>query len=269
MSKPALLLTVMSFVGSILATPTPAAAAPASADTPARVRVVVDADALGDAEAFFEEHAHVSVSAALEQAGYALRDQIDAEVTVRVRMSFYNEEDLDYEIDVDISTGPELVRLETAACPQCVDEDLLARVDAIGSDVADGVARALARVDEHGAANGEPVEGERVAAIGGVGIAGGVIAGLGVGATIAGAVELSRGRVFDDPDRTPVERTFVDHRTPGGVLLGVGAVAVVAGAAMLITDVVMRSRKRKQQRAGVAHPILAPGIIGVGYIQRF
>ena len=273
MSHLAILMTTVLLAGSVLTAPAHAPAAPVSAERPASVRVVVDADALGDdAAAFFEERAYASVSAALEQAGYTVEDQVDADVTVRVRLSFYNADDLDYEVDVDISAGAELVRLETVACPQCVDADLLARVDELGADVAAGVARALEQVAEQpqtqpvGDGDGEPDE---VAAVGWLGIAGGSIAGVGLGLTIAGAVQFSRGKVFDDPDLTPIERGFVDHRIDGGVLLGVGTVAIVAGAAMLIADVVTRSNERSQQRAHIAHPIIAPGIVGVGYIQRF
>jgi hypothetical protein len=77
-------------------------------------------------------------------------------------------------------------------------------------------------------------------------------------------VELGRGRIYDVVVDT--ERTGVDHRPVGGALLGVGAVMLTAGVTMLVVDLV---RSKKRQQAGLAHPLLGPNLVGLGYSARF
>jgi hypothetical protein len=239
--------------------------------TGSSIRVVVDAKALGDAEASFAAKIDEKLRAALEDAGYVLDDSVRADATVRVRLSFFNQEDLDYQIDVDIAAGEQLVRLETVGCPHCGEDELLARVDSRQSEILTALERALAQSsdtvvpapDEGGEDPPvqEPGKGKPIGALGGVGIG---LAALGVGSIVAGGAELGRGKIYDDIVTT--ERAFVDHRPVGGALLGVGGVVLVAGVTMLVVDIV---RSKQRRHAGLPVPLLGPSIVGLGVAGRF
>src|SRR5688572_6913268 len=84
-------------LGALMVTPTlvmpsVAIAGPAEAETTS-VRVIVDTKALGDVETSAAAEIDESLRAAVEEAGYVLDDSIGAEATVRVRISFFNQED--------------------------------------------------------------------------------------------------------------------------------------------------------------------------------
>src|SRR5689334_21893282 len=126
MTKLSIFVSSFACATVLLAPPSALAQAPSQA---ARVRVVVDAKDLGEAESFFDEEVGARVRGLVEAEGYEVLDSVDADATVRVRITFFNPDDLDYKIDVDISAGSEIVRLEPLDCPQCVDEDLLAKIE--------------------------------------------------------------------------------------------------------------------------------------------
>jgi hypothetical protein len=265
------LLLGVSLAVPVSVAPTSAIAGPAQADS-ASVRLIVDTEALGDAEAPFEGAANERLRAALEGAGYELDDSVRADATVRVRISYFNEADLDYQINVDLAVGEQIIQLAALGCPHCVDDDLLAAIDGRHTEILAALERALAQRTEpqpH-VEEGNPPEAptttttKPIGALGGVGIG---VSVLGVGMLVVGGVELGRGRVFDDVTQSATERTGVDHRPVGGTLLGVGAVMLTAGVTMLVVDLV-RSKKRRQQ-AGLAHPLLGPNIVGLGYSARF
>jgi hypothetical protein len=264
------LLLSVALAVPVSVTPTWAIAGPAQADS-ARVRVIVDTEALGDAEAPFEGPANESLRAALEAAGYELDDSVRANATVRVRISYFNEADLDYQIDVDLAAGEQIIQLGSLGCPHCVDDDLLAAIDGRHAEILDALERALAQEtepqpvgeDSPSTATTKP-KPKPIGALGGVGIG---VSVLGVGMLVVGGVELGRGRIFDDVTQSATERTGIDHRPVGGTLLGVGAAVLTAGVTMLVVDLV-RSKKRRQQ-AGLAYPLLGPSIVGLGYAVRF
>jgi hypothetical protein len=279
MPKPAILASIL-LAAPLLASSSPAAAAPASADGErgsTQVRVVVDAKGLGEAAEFFEKEVTARVKEAVEGAGYEVVESVEAEVTVRVRMSFFNEEDLDYQVDVDISAGSELVRLETLGCAQCVDEDLLGKIEGQGGEIVAGIDKALVRVKEGGEepsgggdGGGEVEEVGVIGALGGVGIG---VAAVGLGVTIAGAVELSRGRVYEGDPATSEARylRWSDSRPRGQVLLGVGLGTLALGGALLVTDLVIRAKKRKRQReqASAFVPVFGAEMVGLGWVRHF
>jgi hypothetical protein len=267
-------------LGVLLVTPVllprVAIAGPATT-TGASVRVVVDTKALGDAEASFATEIDETLRAAVEEAGYVLDDSVRADATVRVRLSFFNQEDLDYQIDVDIAAGEQLVRLETVGCPHCEGDEVLAQVDGRHSEILAALERALVRSREHVPPEGEtPPEGgtppeqepesgkaKPIGALGGVGIG---LAVLGVGTLVVGGVEFGRGKIYDDVSRVTTEASFVDHRPVGGALLGVGSVVLAAGVTMLVVDII---RSKKRRHAGVTVPLLGPSIVGLGYTGQF
>ncbi len=241
---------------------------------PATVRVVVEAGELGDTSEVYEEVIGERIAALLRDSGYVLDDSVRADATLRVRVSFYNAADLDYQVEFDISAGAEIVRLETLACPQCADEDLLRSIEGRGPQILTGLERALATV----AGAAEPASAEiaepgteggsaprrAFGVLGGVGIG---VAGLGVGLLVGGGVELARGRVYDEVSRTPTRRTGVDHRPVGVALLSGGGVVLTAGVTMLVVNVV-RTRQRRE-RTTAAVPLLGPEFVGLGLAGQF
>ncbi len=265
---------VSSFVcaATLLAPPNAAAQAPAQ---PARVRVVVDAKDLGEAEGFFSEQVGEQVREAIQGAGYEILDSVDADATVRVRISFFNAADLDYKIDTDVSAGAEIVQLPRLDCPQCVDEDLLERIEGQRGEILAGIEKALLKEDRRNggdAGDGDAGDGDgdgvRVAPIGPLGGVGIGVLAAGLGLTIGGAVELGRGEVFDDvPDAGFL--TGKDHGPRGRVLLGTGLVSVALGGALLVTDLVLRAKKREWHRYGAAVPIIIPRGLGLGWVGQF
>jgi hypothetical protein len=264
-------MLVSSFLCAIalLAPPRAAALEPKQA---ARVRVVVDARELGEGESFFNEEVGARVRGLVEAKGYEVLDTVDADATVRVRITFFNPEDLDYQIDVDISAGSEIVRLEPLDCPQCVDADLLAKIEGQDEAILAAIDKALAQDDEsskRGRARADRDEGgTQVAPIGPMGGVGIGVLGLGLGLTIAGAIEIGRGEVFDNAEGAPL-LTGEDHGPRGRILLGTGVGGVAIGAALLVTDLMLRAKQRKRHRAGAAVPIITPTSIGVGWVGHF
>jgi hypothetical protein len=133
------------------------------------------------------------------------------------------------------------------------------------------VARVRPNATNAAASDGSANEVEKVKPIGPLGGVGIGVAVLGVGATIAGAVELSKGKVYDPGTLDRPDLEFTDHRPPGQALLGVGIATATVGVALLVTDVVIRSKKRRAQTASARtpFPMVGDGIVGVGLIQKF
>lgn len=263
---------VSSFVcaTTLLAPPPAAALAPTQT---ARVRVVVDAQDLGDAEAFFDEEVGTRVRGIVEADGYEVLDSVDADATVRVRITFFNPNDLDYKIDVDISAGSEIVRLEPLDCPQCVDEDLLKKIESQNEEILAAIEKALAHEDRpagDGDGDGDSGDEKRVAPIGALGGVGIGVLGAGIGLTIAGAVEIGRGKVYDNPPGAPL-LTGHDHGPRGRAFLGTGIAGVALGGALLVTDLVLRAKQRKRQgnRSGAVVPMISPTGVGLGWVGQF
>jgi len=267
------LLVAMCLLAAPLAQAAPGLAhvAPSSGDSPS-VRLVVDASALGQTSDVYEDVVAQELRTAFENSDYSLEDSVRADATVRVRIIFFNEADLDYQIEIDISAGPELVRLDSIGCVQCADEDLMAKIEGAAPKILAGLEHALAASGE----SPEPREPDdpgqdapsttvkTITALGGVGIG---AAALGLGLVVAGGVELGRGRVYSEATSRPTERTGFDHRPPGAALLGVGGAVLMAGVALLAVDLIRIKNRRRQQ--AVAHPLAGPGLVGLGLTGRF
>ncbi len=108
----------------------------------------------------------------------------------------------------------------------------------------------------------------RPAAIGPMGIAGIVLGSAGLGTTIAGAVDLGRGRVVEPSTRTGFDRG-TDYRPRGRALLGAGLGMAVVGAVLVAVDVGLRAKKRKQRPLVEANVSVRPGFAGVYVGGRF
>lgn len=251
------------------------AAPPAETEAAATVRVVVDASTLGpNNEDYFEQQIAAGLRDGLIAEGFEVVEQGGA--TVRIRLEFFNEHHRDFLIFADVvREGRVAMSQRPVKCPVCVDSELI--------DVALGLLPALVEVlrtepeqvpmeassDPAPSGDGDgDVEPPLPAAIGPVGVTGGVVAALGVGALIGGAVELARGDVQND---NPDMRDSIghDHTTPGKILLGVGAGALVVGVALLGVDLGMRNKQRNRARQTSIVPVLAPTNAGLALRGRF
>ncbi|NVB38759.1 hypothetical protein G6O69_13040 [Pseudenhygromyxa sp. WMMC2535] len=241
-----------------------------------KVRVVVVADPVDDAEAPFAAEVEANLRSALEEAGYELDASMRADATVRLRLSFYNEDNLDYQINVDIAAGGQLLQLPMVACPQCDSAALLEKVEGRHGEILAELEQALAESAEPS----EPGPGEPPSSVpdepepepgakslGPLGYAGIAVGVVGLGGLIGGGVELARGRVYDDQGPTPHQLAGTNHGPVGGALLGIGGAMFVAGATMLVVDLV-RSKKGRRH-AGLVHPLVGPGSVGVGWSGSF
>jgi hypothetical protein len=257
----------------------------AEAAAPTRVYIETDTKALGERGNGMQGALYRELRAAFEASGVELveADQNDPDA-VRLRIRFSgNAEDVylfKYELHFELINGKTATQLiEPVACPECFDPALYetlnqqvpALIEAIEAEAVsdtEGNDVTPPSGDGDGDVSDPPIapKPKPIGPLGGVGIG---VAALGLGATIGGAVELSRGKVYDEPSKQPAERTFVDHTLPGGVLIGVGAAGLTVGTAMLIADVVIRAKRRKQHQTRGAYPLISPGVAGIGYVQRF
>ncbi|NJK31086.1 MAG: hypothetical protein HC927_00990 [Deltaproteobacteria bacterium] len=238
------------------------------------VRLVANAKAVGeDAAAVFEPELLARLRAAIEAAGFEVVEST-SDATVRIRLSFYDERDLDYVLAIEVAVGDEVTSPEPAKCPQCVETDLYAAVDQQGARIVEILQSAtvptraviepvIERPESPATLDREeepPVA--PLGALGGVGIG---IAALGVGSTIAGTIELSRGLVRRDTSEG-LELDYIDHRPVGGALFGVGIAGMSVGAALLVADLVLRARKRQRM---VWVPWMGQGAAGLGLVRHF
>jgi hypothetical protein len=207
----------------------------------------------------------------LEDAGYTVVDG-NVSLILQVRLApLQRAEEREYGLYFDFIRGASSrPAIQWVHCAKCTQVQFTKQFDdaaeLVLAELENELESSTSHPDEPGDGDGDPVEPATVKPIGPLGGAGIGIAALGLGATIAGAVELSRGKIYDEPTLTFGERTYVDHTIPGAVLVGLGAAAFAAGTAMLVVDVVARNKKQKNR---AAHPMLGPGVVGVGYIQRF
>ena len=273
-------------VSAALVLPAPALAT-APAEEPVRVSLEVDASELGSRGVGMDGLVERELGPAFARAGVELVKGDGEAIRVRVRVTVLKAEEFDYGIHIEFVEGDaesaegERAKpaMEWIACMVCADVKLAEVLEEKGDAIATAVVKHAEREAEGAVEASEPtgdgdvtdpVEGpepvKAMGAMGGVGI--GVLA-LGVGSTIAGAVLLSRGKVFDPlSDR---RRTFVDNRPPGIALLSVGVAAVVTGGALLTADLVVRNKKRRKQRSTnqAFYPVVGVEMLGIGYATRF
>ncbi len=259
-------LSIMLVTSLLLAVPRTAWAAE-------QLRIAVDTSKLSESD---RERIRKSVQHAVvedvEAEGYTVVEDGSA-TALRIRIEYLDEEDLEYAIYYDVQRGSEVYAdVPWIACVVCVDAKLL-------RTVGEGLPKALERITalsqeaepEPVTDESTPIEGPRVAPIGPIGSTGALITGFGLAATIAGAVELSRGKVYDQGTLGARSWEFDDHRPVGVALLGAGVAAMTIGVATLVTDTVIRAKKRKASDASrrAYFPMAGEGIVGAGFVQRF
>jgi hypothetical protein len=253
------------------------------AATRGRVGLIVDVSALDEEFRRPSERAILDkVPPALTEAGYAITDgTVDLVLRVRfvkldgghqyhgIYFEFVHGDEAKSAIDWVHCSGCNQVRLD-----ERLDEALPRLLEAL-----DEAVRSLPDLVEGtsgGDGDGDGDSGQPIAPtpkpIGPLGGAGIGVAALGLGGILWGAVDLSRGRVYhQDLDTPEPRRTWTDFTPRGQVWLGVGVGAVALGSALLITDVLMRAKQRKQRgsRAGLPIPLTTPRALGLGWVQRF
>lgn len=258
--------------------------APPAATAPAGQSVVleVDVDELPEAERAIASVVLEHMRELVEGGGYAVTEE--AETVLRVRLRRLEAGDRNYGIHFEFVDGDVVEpAVEWTDCVFCTEARLLQKLDAAQAEVLGAIAERQrgAAADDGGGEDGGGEEtggdeggdgdvGESVKPIGVLGGAGIGVAVVGIGVTIGGAVELSRGRVYDDlGEGERLYRTGTDHRPPGYVLIGLGAAATVAGIVMLAVDVSTRAKQRK--RAQPARAIVVPSFnnIGIGVVGQF
>jgi hypothetical protein len=274
-------MSVALMLALLIASPTVLAQNPAAEEAP--LRVAVDTGALNEKDRErIRKFLQAGVVEEVRAQGFTVVEDGSA-TTLRVRLEYLDEEDLEYAIHYDIQHGGEIYTdVPWVACTFCVDAKLLRAING-------GLPTALERLEK--LAEPDPVEGPvedpdpvaeepahveetepvRVRPIGPLGFTGITMTTLGLGATIAGSVELSKGKIYSQgtlPDRT---REFDDHRPAGKALLGTGVAVMSVGVALLVTDTVIRARKRRNSDSGkrAFFPVTGEGIVGAGFIQRF
>lgn len=254
-------------------------------DGPRPIRLEVDPDAIGERALGLEKMLQEQLAPVFEDNGVELvgPERSDApRVRVRIGGKFKEVELFDYQLNFELVEGDQVVTLiEPVPCAACYDDVIVPTIAQQVPALVEAVANASAAEPEGPSTGGDGDGGEGdgdtsepppspIGPLGGVGIG---VAALGLGAVVWGAVDLSRGRVDDDPPGSDLatRQTWTDYGPRGALLLGVGIGGVVVGGAMLAVDVVIRAKKRKnaKKRSGALIPILTPRSAGLGWVQRF
>jgi hypothetical protein len=277
---------VMSAAMSLLGLPVAAAPPPAAPDGAAglRVNLAIDTSLLDSAVAArLEPEIARQLGPVLEQADlHVVSPPEVGEQTLSVRVTAFDEEQRNYEIDLLLGDEGGVSTLATVTCDACNEMRLIAELveeiprlvelheenhakdgNAIPLDKP-GVDRPVPEVSNRVADSPER-EFTRMSALGGVGI-GAVV--LGVGGLLAGGIELERGKVYDDPMRTPPVWTGTYHQPLGRAVLGVGAVVLAGGVTMLAVDLIRMKKRRDGRRAGRVYPLWDAHSVGLGYSLR-
>jgi hypothetical protein len=228
--------------------------------------------------------------AMLERAGHViLDDSTEGAIVLRARLRRMEAGNRNYGIHLEFMDGARATpAMEWTECIFCTEARVLERLQEVESELLSAIDRqqsqASAESDTGDDTSGDPPpngdgdgDGDvgpppKIAPIGPMGGVGIGVAALGIGGVVWGALELSKGRVHDqDPDTLDLHRTGSDHTPRGKVSLGAGIGGVVVGGALLVTDLVLRSKRRKQppMSTSVVVPFLSKDTIGLGWTGRF
>ncbi|HLT38605.1 MAG TPA: hypothetical protein VK034_20095 [Enhygromyxa sp.] len=280
-------ILVLGLAATVPLTPTFAVAQSPRAEASAPIRVYIETDekALGDRGNGMQGALVRELRAAFEAGGVELLDpeEMDPDA-VRLRIRFSGKaEDVylfNYELHFELIEGKTATQLiEPVMCSECFDPALY---EALNHQVPALIEALEAEAASHAEGNdvtpptgdGDAGDGDGDStdlpkAIGPLGFAGVGVTVVGVGVTIGGAVEWSRGRVYEQ-SAGYYRATGKDHGPLGYALVGVGAAATVAGLVMLGVDAGRRAKLRKQARSHVlVIPSISPSNAGIGIIGRF
>jgi hypothetical protein len=219
----------------------------------------------------------------LEGAGHQVSDEpTPGAIVLRARLRHMEAGNRNYGIHFEFMDGDRAApAMEWVECIFCTEARVLERIRESAPDLLAAVERQVpktsAESDTGDETGGEPIDDvgpgpAKVKPIGPLGFAGIGVATLGLGAVVWGAVDLGRGRVYDNSHAgIGTRRPWTDFGPRGTALLGAGIGGVVLGGALLVTDLAIRSKKRKSlgTSAGVVTPMLSPQSLGLGWTQRF
>lgn len=274
--------SLVSLALALATAPNVALAQPPSADAdeaPRPVRLDVDYSAVGDRAKGIDDVAREDLAPVFAANGAELvpLERSDAPLLrVRIGGKFKAIELFEYDLHFELVEGDRIIKLiEPVVCKECYDEELVVVVAQWVPELLEALEARDSTTDDPPHGDGDVGDGDgdstepRPRAIGPLGFAGIGVAVVGLGLTIGGAVEWSRGRVYEQ-SAGYFKATGKDHGPAGYALVGVGAVATVTGLVMLGVDAGRRAKLRKQARSQVlVIPSLSPSNAGIGIIGRF
>jgi hypothetical protein len=214
----------------------------------------------------------------LEGTGYELSEGENGDIVLLIRFTTleggYQYHGLHFEFVRDGQAEAAIDWVHCAGCSQVRLAESLEKIMPSLLAALDEERQALAAstaVEAAGDGDGDtsgPDERPQIKAIGPLGGAGVGVAAVGLGVTIAGAVQWSRGQVPED-DLTSETSRGRDFTRQGQLLVGVGAGALVVGAVMLGVDLGLRAKKRSRAGQAQVIPVLGPEQAGIVFQGRF
>lgn len=267
----------------VSASPSESEAPLTSPEAKTKIGLVVDASKIDEEfQPQLEIIAMRQLRPALEKAGYEVSDGV-VDLALRVRFApvdagQFRDHGVHFEFVRAEGSEPAIPWVLCNACGQVRLEGILAEsAPQLIAAVDKAIASGRAQSPEEGPQPDGPVDDttndpkpvDLPKPIGPIGISGGVVAALGLGALVWGAVELSRGVEVTPPVNE--RQRIVNHRPRGTALVATGAASLAVGAILLGVDLGLRSKKRKQARskATVIAPIFSPQHVGIGVAGRF
>lgn len=230
----------------------PIAIAAPAADETVYAEVAIDISKLGSSGPAIERKIRERADAILRRDGVLPpRDANDPILSITIEEVTGENPGYAYRVDT-VRDGKAAAAAKPTACGLCTEGEL---VTAIGSRIE----HAIGKLDEPPPAAVPPPRVDPRATPAAVGptpsdtpkpspalrIAGGTLLGVGVAATIAGAVLAAR----DPKPKEDMPRKEWNTRPPGYALIGIGASIVVTGAVLLVVDARRRARTRRSTTA--------------------
>jgi hypothetical protein len=261
---------------------------PAQEDAAKPIVLEVDVDELPEGERDVGPVVLEQLRSLVEDGGFEIVEDADDATLLRVRVRRMEAGDRNYGLHFEFVDGDVVdPAIEWTDCVFCTEARLLQKLEAVAPDLLAAIearqqaeAEAASTEDEGGGDEGEGEGGESedggddgrvepppkpIGPLGGAGI-GLAVAGLGV--TIAGAVQWSRGRVPNDDITSPVSEGR-DYTGQGQLLVGIGAGVLVVGAVMLGVDLGVLAKKRKRGHQARILPVVGPKQAGLVLRGRF
>lgn len=258
--------------------PSPAAAVVAAAMVDGaegpQATLKVDVE-LGEDDDIVGQRLSTEATTALAEADVTLVEgTAPSTIAVSVR---YNSDD-DHEITLEVTNKGEPTQTVDGSpfiCEACSENELLAKIREVAPQAApllpaddDKPGPEQGTSSEANGGGNDPITDDgsyrKIGPLGYVGIVG--LAG-GLGLTIFGAVDLSKGR--ETTGGSDAETNEInDHRPRGLAFVSAGAGVVVLSAVALAIDLTVLKKKRARRAARVS-PMLSPSVAGLSVSGRF
>lgn len=244
-------------------------------ERPIAVEIDVSKLAQGDAP-HIERMTAERVAALLVEHSYAPTPGAADKLAIRIK--YLDEEDLEYAIYVDVYDDGKLVEpgIEWFVCKFCPQTMLAETVVTHVPEALDLLSKAEASATAQQPGDSAQEQNEEPPSqpgpppprrIGWLGITGAIVAGGGLATTGFGVARLRRGEVTSDT--ATEELRILDYRPQGQALIGAGVAVVMLGTAALVTDLLIRGNKRREDPSLTVTPSLAPRSAHVAFSIRF